>query len=109
MGSKLTKDSVSFTSGMLDTLCSQGFSSSFRSDRGWVDRVMKPPSTIVVPQMVIGVGLIHSDGQLLDIGCRGLCHGAYLGWYALCSNNQIGNIRTERRFRFIGGTAHPGR
>ena len=28
--------------------------------------------------MVVGVGLIHSDGQLLDIGCRGLFHGAYL-------------------------------
>ena len=27
--------------------------------------------------MVVWVGLIHSNGQLLDIGCRGFFHGAY--------------------------------
>ena len=86
---KSPKDSVSFTSGVLDALCSQGFSPSFRSDRGRVDGVMEPPGTIVVPQMVIGVGLIHSNGEFLITDYMGLFHGAYLGWHALCSNSQI--------------------
>ena len=38
---------------------------------------MKPPGTIVVPQMVIGVGLIHSNGEFLITDYMGLFHGAY--------------------------------
>jgi len=49
---------------------------------------VKPPSTIVVPEMVVRIGLIHSNGEFLVTGCMGLFHGAYFGWYALCSNSQ---------------------
>jgi hypothetical protein len=38
---------------------------------------MEPPGTIVVPQMVIGVGLIHSNGEFLITDYMGLFHGAY--------------------------------
>ena len=50
---ELVQDFITATPGFAKTLCLEGVPDSLDSHGGWVDRIMDPPCSVVIPEMVV--------------------------------------------------------
>jgi hypothetical protein len=65
---EFAQDFIATTSGFGETLCLQRVPDSFHRNRGRVDRIVYPPSSVVVPEVMVEVRFIDTESQFLNMG-----------------------------------------
>jgi hypothetical protein len=68
LGQKVVQDLVPPIAGLSKVFRLQRVPDSFHRNRGRVDRVVYPPSSVVVPEVMVEVRFVYTESQFLNMG-----------------------------------------